>query len=270
MRLEAQPIRRFARRAGRLAPFAAVLIMIASPAVLARGDGGIDVKHQAEIAEAMRDVPPVLGSWASTQIPVPTEAVQILRPNAILSRRFTRIMAPATDRPDSNAAEQAGPRSAIVAIIHCGDVRDMLGHYPPRCYPANGWTNDESSSRVLLLTGTDGASWPLRFYRFTRAERGGGLRAMVVLSAFILPNGTLATDASVLEERAVKKAMSRQGVAQLQFVFESDATPEACLQVAREILQAMPATLLERLGVAGLDEPGSSDRDLGAGHEGDH
>ncbi|MBL9149534.1 MAG: exosortase-associated EpsI family protein [Phycisphaerae bacterium] len=269
MRLDAQPIRRFARRAGRLAPFAAVLLMIASPAVLARGDGGIDVKHQAEIAEAMREVPPVIGSWASTEIPVPTEAVQILRPNAILSRRFTRIMAPPSGE-EATSTEQAGPRSAIVAIIHCGDVRDMLGHYPPRCYPANGWTNDEASSRVLLMTGEDGHSWPLRYYRFTRAERGGGLRAMIVLSAFILPNGTLATDASVLEERAVKKAMSRQGVAQLQFVFETDATPEACLHVAREILDAMPKSLLERLGVAGLDGDESSDSDLGAGHEGDH
>ena len=93
---------------------------------------------------------------------------------------------------------------------------------------------------------------------------------MVVLSAFILPNGTLATDASVLEERAVKKAMSRQGVAQLQFVFENDAAPEDCLQVAREILAAMPASLLERLGVAGLEEEESSDSDVPEGHEGDH
>lgn len=235
MRLEAVPIRRLMRRVGRAAPVLSLLLLIASPAVLARGHTEMDLQHQAEIAGALGSVPLIIGSWAGSDVPVPTEAVQILRPNAILSRRYSRI---------------GGPESVLLAIIHCGDVRDMLGHYPPICYPANGWTNDAEQSRVLRLEGHEGRRWPLRFYRFTRADRSAGQRVMCVLNAFILPDGRLATEVDMLEERAVKKAMSRQGVAQLQFVFEIESSPEACAEVAQDILSELPPALLERLGVS--------------------
>ena len=45
-------------------------------------------------------------------------------PTAVLSRRFVEL---------------GTGRHATLGVIHCGDVRDMNGHYPPSCYPSSGW-----------------------------------------------------------------------------------------------------------------------------------
>ncbi len=236
MRLEARPLRRFTRRVSRVAPVAAMLMLLVWPAVLARGGATeADLKRRAAIVEAMHEVPQILGRWASTEVAVPTEATQILMPNAILSRRFSEI---------------GGSRVVTLALIHCNDVRDMLGHFPPVCYPANGWSLAADATTAIEVRADDGRAWPLRLYRFTRAERGGGLRVMSVMNAFLLPDGRLATEMDSLTERSVKKAVSVQGVAQIQFVFQGDIEAASAAEVVKELLSALPDSLLHQLGVA--------------------
>ena len=255
MRLDTRPVRRVARRVGRAAPVVAMLMLLAWPAVLARG-GATDAElaRQASIAASMKDVPQILGRWASTDVVVPTEATQILHPNAILSRRFSEI---------------GGSRVVTLALIHCSDVRDMNGHAPPKCYPANGWSIDSNITKTLVVEADDGRKWPLRFDRFTRAENSGGVRVMSVLHAFLLPDGRLVNEMEALSERSVRKAVSVQGVAQIQFVFDGDVAAELTAEVVKELLSALPSSLLLQLGAGKSDQQsGNADYQLKGAKDG--
>mgnify|MGYP007071125856 CR=1 FL=1 len=40
-----------------------------------------------------------------------------------------------------------------VAVVQCRDARDMGGHYPPICYPGQGWTPKNPGIAVPLRLG---------------------------------------------------------------------------------------------------------------------
>ena len=71
---------------------------------------------------------------------VPPEAQELLRPNAIFSRRFQR----------------PGEIGVHVLVVHCSDARDMIGHYPPICYPSSGWVSTITGNRPT----SSSATWP--------------------------------------------------------------------------------------------------------------
>src|SRR5688500_8789301 len=68
------------------------------------------------------------GIWVGEDIEPTKAAVQLLRPNIILSRRYT----------DTNGGDRYGHRTCSVLIVQCGNSRDMVGHYPENCYPNSG------------------------------------------------------------------------------------------------------------------------------------
>src|SRR5688572_20190410 len=84
-----------------------------------------------QVAAAFDQAPWRIGEWNAEPLKVLPAAVEILRPNAILSRRFKSL--------NDNFYFD-------VMIIHCTDARDMDGHFPPVCFPAHGWgPSDEPS-----------------------------------------------------------------------------------------------------------------------------
>jgi len=50
-------------------------------------------------------------------------------------------------------------------IVHCGDVRDMIGHYPPVCYPANGWKPGPSAPTGIQVNQEDATAYRYEFSR---------------------------------------------------------------------------------------------------------
>ena len=62
--------------------------------------------------------------WTSRAWKIPDAAVQLLRPNTTLSRRYVNV---------SDERQWAD-----LLVVQCRDPNDMSGHYPPNCYPANG------------------------------------------------------------------------------------------------------------------------------------
>lgn len=230
-----------ARRAGAmgrgLAPIATAVILL-STTLLPDERSVIGDGRHVEVASALAKTPHRLGRWIGVDVPVPTEATEILRANAILSRQYREL---------------TGDRAVTVALIHCVDVRDMTGHHPPVCYPAAGWrlaANDPEggmSDGAVTLAG--GKRVPVRLYRFVRADRTGGLLAQTVVNAFILPEGEVVADMSLLSARAERRAQSAEGVAQIQFVFPGRVGHEAALAVAEEILSALPPEILASLGI---------------------
>src|SRR5580658_8411121 len=68
-------------------------------------------------------VGPTGEQWTGTDVPVAAAATELLRPNTILSRDYV---------------SQSTGQTATLLIVDCSDARDLQGHYPPRCYPAQG------------------------------------------------------------------------------------------------------------------------------------
>ena len=78
--------------------------------------------------------------WYGTDVEVPQSAVNLLNPNEIISRHYVE-----------NRVGSSISRTAELLIVQCGDARDMQGHYPPACYPAQGWTMLNSQQRDWTL-----------------------------------------------------------------------------------------------------------------------
>src|SRR5688572_8404758 len=78
--------------------------------------------YHARAKAAVDQVPYFIGTWTGADVEIPVAAQKLLRPNAILNRRFV----------DSSPGD---PRSsypvASLLIVQCRDSRDMVGHYPP-------------------------------------------------------------------------------------------------------------------------------------------
>ena len=94
---------------------------------------GVEVQaRNAEVLTAIDAAPYRIGQWIGEDVAVPPAALEILQTNAILSRRFRHL---------------TSGINANLLVVHCSDARDMQGHYPPVCYPANGWILPEGGGR---------------------------------------------------------------------------------------------------------------------------
>lgn len=191
-----------------------------------------DRLRSERIAVLLGLVPERLGPWITTEVPVPGEAIEILRPNAIFCRRFMRI---------------GGDEDVTVIVIHCSDARDMTGHYPPICYRQLGWSLD--TDRITRPEVEAGAldDPELSAYRFRRTTATGEREEMTVLNGFILPDGR--TSADVYDRTALAGPPTRasRGIAQVQFVFRSDVPESTAVQVARDVLSELPREALRAL-----------------------
>lgn len=65
------------------------------------------------------------GGWIGRDVPVPTQATDMLKPNVLVSRSYESI-------------SQSGAVSLLV--VQTTDVANLLNHYPPACYPGRGWS----------------------------------------------------------------------------------------------------------------------------------
>jgi len=190
------------------------------------------VSHRSRIAERMGEFPYQLADWVGTDVPVPTEAMDILNPNSLVSRRYRRL-----DSDDE----------VVMALIHCSDTRDMQGHYPPICYPARGWNLKKGEfDRVRVTLGSEDVD--MSIYRFRRFDRSGLEQTQVVLSMFLLPNGMIMTDMEGIRGRSAQgRALSSTGVAQLQLVFGKATSTESVIEQANSLMDAMPEDLIVAL-----------------------
>ncbi len=194
------------------------------------GDPG---PYHARIRAAVQAIPANLDGWEGIDETVPPSAVELLRPNVILGRRYVN------------------PRTgqwAKLMIVHCRDARDMGGHYPPVCYPSNGWTPDPGGTRERTWT-IGGLRIPGMEYAF---HTGGFPRtsSIIVYNFILRPDGLIERDIRGLVEAAYDPRKKLFGAGQVQVLFEA-STPEAsrekifeilirgCLPAIREILSGV-------------------------------
>lgn len=187
-----------------------------------------------QVEASLDAVPYRIGPWEGTDIPRPPAAQALLRPNAWLSRSFR---------------DSAGDRQASLLVVQCRDTRDMQGHYPPVCYPANGWeAANQPTDEDVPLDGT-----PIRLRRYEFARRGFDRQAQVVIySFFILPGKGFALDMDTVRQEAADYRTRSFGAAQVQVVMDA-GMPQALEQaVVAELLVPLKRTIdLLRSGPAG-------------------
>ena len=150
------------------------------------------------------------GSWIGQDVEPTRAAVELLRPNHILSRRYADQM-----RRDPF-------RVCDVLIVQCRDSRDMVGHYPENCYPNGGETLLRKSPRDWqvgnkLITGTE--------YTFERFSRGHPQRR-VVYNFLVVPGVGIVRDIKGVNKAAEDYQRRHFGAAQFQFVMNDELSRE--------------------------------------------
>lgn len=173
--------------------------------------------HQG-VEQAVRSIPSQAGEWEGAEVSVPEPAQRLLRPSAYLAREYF-----------SSERKLGGQ----LVIVHCRDVRDLSGHYPPRCYPAHGWRPAAIVEDALFEV--DGLSIPLRRYEFTR-EGFEVQDRMVVYGTFILPRVGCSREMSRVQEVAGNYRQRVYGASQLQVIFTGAMARSEEEQVVREFL----------------------------------
>jgi len=179
--------------------------------------------RKAHVAEAMGTVPFFIGEWIGEDKEVPAEAQKLLRPNAIFSREYQR----------------SGGGWAHVLVVHCSDARDMIGHYPPICYPSAGWVQvplDEPADQTVKVGSNE---IPVRLYEFRRMQERDREISIRIFSGFVLPDGTGSRDISDINRQSERLAVSAQGVAQVQVLTSGSIPGPDAAAIASELLNGM-------------------------------
>jgi hypothetical protein len=178
-----------------------------------------DVEPYHERARAAIDqIPFVLaqGRWTGRDMPLPTAAQKLLRPNAFISRTYED-----NQKGDLGTIGSAGrERAATLLIVQCRDSRDMLGHYPPRCYRSHGMEQKSAEPRDwkvgdLTIPGVE--------YGFEQKLVGQTYRT-TVYNFFVVPGGRtnepLRRDMDAVRDAAEDYQQRHYGAAQFQVVFQ--------------------------------------------------
>jgi hypothetical protein len=192
-------------------------------------------QQKQRVAAAMNTAPFFInGKWVGEDArdKIPREAQQLLRPNALLSRTYTAPGEPAMH----------------VLVIHCGDARDMIGHYPPVCYPSSGWVAREPEGGMDLALRVLDQRFPMREYRFSRARNLAGEDVIRVFNTFVLPDGLVTPHIEAISRQSERLAVTVRGVAQVQVIMMATVPAAQAQAAAAELLNGM-SELLQTLAI---------------------
>ena len=210
------------------------------------------------VRQAVGDVPASFDEWHSRPIEIPADALDMLKPNAVLSRRYTH--------------RDTG-RSVNLLIVHCRTARDLVGHYPPVCYPSIGWIQrsqryepmprlclsrpslvpqehrEANAASVSTPSAGDAGSLthrgPLPFtrYRF-RQSLLGEANAIEVWNLLLVPGRAPVAEMDRVRDRAASYLTHFFGAGQVQLVFTADVPTSEQRAIVRSF-QPVLAPVLE-------------------------
>ena len=212
-----------------LPPIITLLLMMVLPVLLPNRTGSDEWDRSAsESAQAALDsIPLALGGWHGEVIALPRPAAPLLGSPAILARRYVHA---------------SGARLDVVAV-QCADVRDLLGHYPPACYPSVGWRELSRRETTLRIAGQP---VPFRVYSFGRLLGTPEEERICVLSSLALPDGSWTTELADL--RRVCTACDSP-VGQIQVVSSNSMDEDSVVPAAERLLSQM-SRMSDAMGVS--------------------
>ncbi len=175
--------------------------------------------YHAAARDAVNQIPYALaqGRWTGKDQPLPTAAQKLLRPNVWFYRTYEDRRHDELGIGDAGAGRD---RYATLLIVQCRDSRDMLGHYPPRCYRSHGMEQKSAEARDwtvgdLVIPGVE--------YGFEQKLVGQTYRT-TVYNFFVVPgsrsNEPLRRDMDAVREAAEDYQQRHYGAAQFQVVFQ--------------------------------------------------
>jgi hypothetical protein len=184
--------------------------------------------YLGEVKARIEAVPFQTGAWLGSDIPATPAAVEMLKPNKLMQRRYTNI--------------QTGETFELL-IVHCGDVRDMIGHYPPVCYPAQGWKPGGRNAATIALGDLSADATRYAFHR----EGELTVSSIEIVNLFALPGGdgaSLGPDLAIIERAGRFRERARLGAAQIQVITDPAYDPERrreivniAFSLTREVLE---------------------------------
>jgi hypothetical protein len=148
--------------------------------------------------------------WVGQDVEVPAQALSVLAPNIIISRRYLNI--------------ENGSTAGFM-LVHCSDAHDMAGHFPPRCYPAQGWRVRSAVPRDWTIGARTVSGMEYEFYRSEDGIEGGGERSIIVAN-FLMRPGVLVRDMNELARTVMGSVAQASGAGQIQVYFDGQV-PEA-------------------------------------------
>ena len=207
------------------APFLAVLLMLMMGAAsfVRPGRGDAAPYHRA-VADAASTIPQRIGDWVGTDVEAPREAIKLLNPNVLRSKRYIN--------------EKTG-ESATLLFVHCKDAGDMAGHYPARCYPTQGWIEVDRQPKDWHISGLtiEGSE-----YTFSLLRPEGTIR-MVVDNFIIMPDGRTLRDIDGVYDAAADYKTHFYGAGQMQLLTEASMSDRRRNEVFHEIVGANMAVI---------------------------
>jgi hypothetical protein len=149
-----------------------------------------------------------IGSWVGSENEVVKEAQRLLKPNRILSLKYT----------DTSSGSIMDPnRKVSLLIVQCKRSGDMVGHYPRNCYRSIG---NEMTLAVPRTFEEGGLRVPLTEYQFKRTENGRTYET-IVYNFMIVPGRGVVADMEGVKAAAEDYQQRYYGAAQFQVVFHA-------------------------------------------------
>ena len=125
----------------------------------------------------LSEFPVIVGNWFGRDVPISDTILEVAANDDFLSRLYVN---------DSNN------QRTNIYIAYTARPRTMLGHRPQVCYPANGWTH-ENTENVQVISNS-GRTIKCLLHNFKKSTPE--IEKIVVLNYYIV-NGRLTDDDSV-------------------------------------------------------------------------
>lgn len=167
--------------------------------------------YHAAVRDAVLEIPRQIDGWQGTDQEVPAAAIELLRPNVLLSRRYTH---------------QETGQVVTLLIVHCKDARDLMGHYPPVCYPAQGWRIIEQYKPMNRIFEKEQVSSDWARYALAYGAAGGqtGQVMQIVYNQMLLPDGSATTQMDQVQTVSGDFQRRHFGAAALQIIVNEGPT----------------------------------------------
>jgi hypothetical protein len=175
--------------------------------------------YHEKVRQAATAVAEQVGDWKSRDTEVPQAAVNMLKPNVLLSKLWFN--------------ESTGQHVSML-IVQCRDARDILGHYPPVCYVGQGWSIVRQERRRWSAGGFEIEGTE---YTMGRTVLEGPSR-LIIQNFMVLPDGRFAPDMEAVDKIASNRHLKFLGAAQVQLVYDDRMTPEQREEVLERLVTA--------------------------------
>lgn len=171
------------------------------------------VPYHKAIVKVAANAPARIGDWMGQDVETPQSAIMLLHPNVIVSKHYVNYV--------------SGEWCNFL-LVDCSDARDLQGHYPPVCYPNQGWIQMSSESRDwhvggMTLTGTQ--------YDFMKKDFDPVKKIPIeitetIANFMLLPHGKIARDMDSVRAAAKDLQNRYYGAAQVQVIMDSNLPQE--------------------------------------------